>query len=729
VTLDHPLVVDSNGWKYVMSIPLHVYIYRVGVVLLLLICFAAFNRCRTRNEIKIISYTVISAVVFVVIFGRIASFINVNIGKLHFWEYRILPCVFSFGVLIASEVCVNIFCRAYKLFCHSSYGIRKKWRKSKPLFIVLLISFILFNSVSTNLSIVYSKRAVDLWQLNYEEREMIDYINNYYLKNVYPPSIIITFSMLSWHVGEFIPQIGPYGLLKDFVVYRLVGARTPEFVLNYLASLASCAWILEDNYLDAEVIGQINSYIVSYLMPYLNRIYLSPSGKIILYKIPKLAPPIRNSDIALVIPKEIGFKEIFAYNILSLSNVSYTVTYLDDLVTLKDADALVAPSEKIASYVLSMTNMIELNRLNTLVILNVDGYKEFSGKIYVVENRSVLSQNITHEDGGVVAQLPVPIETPPISILWKNATVIARIGSIPFIIKLSHRNVNIYYVNVFPLISSIKTSEDPLKRELWYILGEILTPLIERGVLKEYTYVPYNFVKDGIILPEFIDAWGSIVVNSSSIILEIPENSRMTIRLGSRKLEISNAIVSVLPDSNSYISLNATKLQSSGGHGLYMSAQLWNVSAVFSGTVKISIPNNSQMYEIVGEDIYLYCDYCISRIRTPHIKIDGTTHFSEFRYKLLRLRSLFIPGIKLDANIPQGCEVTVSGGLEFYVECADKFFVIRDFKLFGEISTDPPYYKYDEIRPLKNVTIYSVAVFVIVLVLEQVIIRRRIRKG
>jgi len=305
--------------------------------------------------------------IFGIIYGRLLTYINVNLVSVNYVERRIIPLTFSASVIIASLS----FSKLFKWI--------KRLKSRDFLTMFLLSSIVVAGLTSTALSIEYQVLITSRTKLTPNELDDIQH-----LREMDSRSYLLTYSSRSLFVSEYSPFAW---IIKNFR-YHLWPAESPELVLNALSSTGHSSVI----YLTEEDIKQLSdaSYSNGYILRHLLKIIPQPYEHI--YYLPTLAPPAEKSNVVLLLPEDASDDTyLYAFDIMSLAGYNYTTAYIYDLQTLNYAHTLVVTSEDIVLKILKFKEALGLP-IRRIIVINLDGhYSKLANIIYPLVNISLTS--------------------------------------------------------------------------------------------------------------------------------------------------------------------------------------------------------------------------------------------------------------------------------------------------------------------------------------------------
>ncbi len=288
------------------------------------------------------------------IFARLLTYLNANVIETSYFERRVIPIVFVSVAMLAPLLILKLVDSKRKI---------TSLKKTKDLWKVAFLAAIVVCGVfSTFLTFEYQILFIEKNKLKPEEKALIES-----LQGIDPYSSLVTVTQRSLTVAEF----GTFGQILDAQRFKLWDWSTPEMPLNAISSLDSPTIFSLSN-VDKKIIsseysdGYLGSHLVNIASP------LSSPNKHTVYYLPKLAPPISHSPLLLVIPEKQN-QSYHAYDILSLGHYNYSTALIHDIETIRHANVLIAPNEKIGIQLMDLKSKYDLN-FSQIIILNLNGY-------------------------------------------------------------------------------------------------------------------------------------------------------------------------------------------------------------------------------------------------------------------------------------------------------------------------------------------------------------------
>lgn len=302
--------------------------------------------------------------IFVLILGKIISFINFNYSNLDYWERRLIPYLWISVSILSSIVLLSLSIKIKSL--------KPKIKSLKYIKIPLLSIFITLvligGTLSTFITIDYQSAIISRYKMSGEENILL---NNLTMQDPY--STLLTLTDRSKNLAEYLDFYYKIGYYRD----QIWPSQSPELPLYIMSGLNTSALIYLNNKDFDEISnrGFQNTYLTSHLLNHGPTISKNDSlGKII--KMPPLAPVSSTSHMVLIIPNELSKSSYFAYDFLSAGRYNFTTAILSDISTIRDAKVLVVSDESIADIIIQSKDELDL-KFENLIVLNLNGYEVF----------------------------------------------------------------------------------------------------------------------------------------------------------------------------------------------------------------------------------------------------------------------------------------------------------------------------------------------------------------
>jgi len=733
LTLDSPLMLNSN-WNMVLSVPIHIYAFRLGLLILIfaLLSIRYPNRLiRLIRKNKLVFYAVIYTLV-IVISGRVITGISITIGRIHYWEIRLLPFVFLGVIIVAGYYFIDFI--SWKLSKLAVKNSKRYTYMSRVIAIMFLVG-----SGSTFVSIRYHHWGTQVWALSGSEKEAIDYTRTYIVDTKEIPSVIVTPTWMSWRVAEYIPQAEYGGLAKDFIMYRLDLFATPEAVLSYLGTKPSSVLILYDAKWDeTKVYNLRNSY--NYIFGHISHIslpiYINDRDKIYLYKFPYQKIIVSYASNTALILSDSYYRNISKYETLMLtydlllsSCVNFTSVMFFDFLEIANKEVLIFPDEKLVHRFFTQINLtaLKFRNLKDIIIVNFGGYSEFNNTLYYLHNYTINTTYI--KIGDRIIDLNITINVPDLRVKNESAKIFAYYGeNVPLLFSvvqnLSGMKLKFYYMNLFPLRAIIESTFSN-NQNIFKIFATITEILLNTGTLVvARPAVVLDYFEGGIGIPSKLSSRGHIQINSESFYLVATENTTFSIKasgsLDAGDINFSDVVlISVLGKYDSF-KINMESLEFKYGLGLYSVYDTMYINISFPEKVSICAVNKRNQIYVINNVTEISASCARIYVRNPAVvRINGTTVFRKFRYKRVNIAAKSIGFMSLSPRIPQDCDLYIEGELEFKIEHSDlHYLLLRELDVHGMVKSVPDFYGYDEFRPFLITLLVSLMLIALELILS-----------
>jgi len=360
----------------VLGVPWHMYPVLLGLPGLLSIP-ASFlvMKYYPRHPVKVFIYMII----FIIIFGRLITFLNIYAYYTGYWERRFVPIAYAASSILAPIFILKI------LGCVSV-------RKNNILVILLIYFAIISGITSTFLTIDLQDYYTMQFSLREDDKRSIKMLDS-----LPPNKVLLTVTDESLSIAEFVPNRWLINVFR----YPIWSAKYPELPLYVLHAMTQPVYI----FLREADLREINK---KYKLGYINNHFLQPFMKCTssnnslakVISLPYMTAPAFSSVTMLVLPKEYDRTLLYSYDILSLANYNYTTVLIDDIASLSDAETLIAPSEELALKLIKLKKLCNL-KFKHLIILNINGYGELALN-YFKEPRVKLTLNNNSENVAVL---------------------------------------------------------------------------------------------------------------------------------------------------------------------------------------------------------------------------------------------------------------------------------------------------------------------------------------
>jgi len=339
-----------SDFTKILPVPPEFYPMLIGVVgFFAILGSIVILKNHKNHEMIIFVILLVSAIIL----GRTITFFNINVIETNYWERRLIPFVFLSACMLAPLPLLKIV--NYNFNQSFLKGFKNLWKITFLSFLVLGGTFSTFLSVEEQILFNKNKSLTE----NEIKAQSI-------LKTFSPESTLLTVSKRSGDVSLYTA----FTQIVDSNRYELWSSKSPEFSLDILSSPDSSTVVyLSDDDQKTILKNYQEGYLANHLLKIAPIIDSHPDRKIL--NIPKMSPTSTNSDMVLVL-SENQTNSYYAYEILSLGGYNYTVAYLNDINSIKNAKIIISPSEDIANKLLIFKNNYDLKFLK-IFVLNIDG--------------------------------------------------------------------------------------------------------------------------------------------------------------------------------------------------------------------------------------------------------------------------------------------------------------------------------------------------------------------
>ncbi len=278
---------------------------------------------------------IVAAIIFMVIMGRVVSFMNVNFVATGYWEKRFLSLIFLFACLLAPIALIK-----FKELVQSRVTTKGKSLLNNS-FLITVISLVVVSGFSS--MVIQSEYWFDVVNSDTHKVSDKEFEAVYYLR-----------SILQHDAYAF--TITPSRLSHDALVFAAPGYQfsLPEISISSkypdIALLSLSAYDLRHAYLyidkrDFSILDkQSQSWFVQHLLPMLPVVFSNSEATI--YNATHVSSPLSNSDTAMLIPSDPRIAPAnswsYAYDVISQSGKNYTVMYDRDPNALRSKTVILS---------------------------------------------------------------------------------------------------------------------------------------------------------------------------------------------------------------------------------------------------------------------------------------------------------------------------------------------------------------------------------------------------
>jgi hypothetical protein len=253
---------------------------------------------------------------------------------------------------------------------------------------------------------------------------------------------------------------------------------------------------------------------------------------------------------------------------------------------------------------------------------NIDNFGTFKVKGLAFEQLPK-TKGINSISSDKSKEFPSPIGLIPIGTLNRSLPkVYYENTSVPYIAHEQARNLDIWYVNLYPIANKLEI--DPqFAEKVFPQLGNLLMlelPYEYRGSEKDIR----TLVNGGVIAFQSLNSTGHFKASSSSrsaIFEPVSKSMEIIVDKKSRKID---GIESIAPISGKEWLMTGSNISTHGGYGYYLTASSKNLSASYYGLpARIILKENHSDTLISGENITVKIPNSYFTLRQPMINISG----------------------------------------------------------------------------------------------------------
>jgi hypothetical protein len=314
-----------GGWS-VYLVPWYFYPPILGVSGILAIIYLLFSLTKEQSDPNDVFFVYL--IVFSLVFGRILSFVNINLFYTGYHERRISLFAIT-GVSLLAAKGLRMISRIH---------ISKKLLRIGICFIVVMGSTTTF--LTLDFWNTYLNNAT---YLSEEEWAAQHYLYSFVQKH--PDTIVYTVSdRTMWSLGFASPR-----LVVQTISPILWSSKSPITALNMLygvlgANTTKVIYIHERDF-ECLALNYPGGYVFNYLLNQLPLLYANSEVKI--YYVPKGTPPLSESNAVIARdPSEINnpiYGEV--YNLISTNFYNYTIRNIYELYNIENDSLIIFPQD------------------------------------------------------------------------------------------------------------------------------------------------------------------------------------------------------------------------------------------------------------------------------------------------------------------------------------------------------------------------------------------------
>jgi hypothetical protein len=308
-------------------------------------------------------------------------------------------------------------------------------------------------------------------------------------------------------------------------------------------------------------------------------------------------------------------------------------------------------------------------------------------------------------------ETPLPVEIPS-SIFTKTvgSSVIGwysnKSTNVPLIASRNIGNAELYYVNVYPIISSALTDKNS-SQNLFQIVANVFDSM---GLSKYDKNIPSWVIEDSNPVFAFKEAslQGNISMLGDSLIpsekLDLP---KVFISTNNDQILLRDVISLSVQNTGGKIAITSRSVTIKNGVGFYPLLDVYNaqikitgekilVSAKTSNGTSINSQSLKTMVISINGNLSAY-------VRNPSIEAFGNASFQDayaFHSYLGNLQTL-------------GKDIAIEGEINFSLPLSDEYSLCSNFSWIGNVMQGPPAFTWNELASLQNSAPYFILVIII----------------
>ena len=318
-----------------------------------------------------------------------------------------------------------------------------------------------------------------------------------------------------------------------------------------------------------------------------------------------------------------------------------------------------------------------------IIVLNTNGYNFFGNNLFTLTGSTIKAKEIEGLNGKLILPAQIFVQ----KLILKNSTtsILSNYtGSNeenPYVIKQNYGRGVLFYVNVFPIAEALFKEENP--QAFYPILGKLLNDLNLSKLDEHFLPTIDGYVKT-------IHLNGNSKVETSSLIfspgitlkqLDIHTTNGSTTFYNVTSIQINGAYNLIIEAENFTIE---------NGQGFYATLKINSTFTVkpSEGFFNLKIATGNEKFQNIHVEKLSITPYGAVNllVKTPEISSSNTT-FVEF-----------YPTISLQwSTRTYGENLQVTGLTTFQIMLSDSYTILRNIKLGGSFTRDPPIVAYDEL--------------------------------
>ena len=298
------------------TVPWFIYPVMLGIAGLLAVISISYIRNIMPNSSVIL---LLSAIGFLLLFGRLISFVSLNIIILDYWEKRILGLMFIPLCLLAPISLIGIKDRI-----QSTRKNQKSLSSLRNISVLTLIAIIVFSGFSSvAIQFEYWFTTSKTAKISEKELEAVNFLKGVFQHDVH--AYVIAPSTASKNVLAFAAP--PFQFWRSELLVASIYPDVPLVALD-ADNLTHAYLYLHNRDLDLVKKERV-SWLKDHLLPILPAIF--SNDEVTIYNTTAVSLPVSNSNSTLIIPSDPNDDSwLYAYDVVAQSGANYTVMYDKD---------------------------------------------------------------------------------------------------------------------------------------------------------------------------------------------------------------------------------------------------------------------------------------------------------------------------------------------------------------------------------------------------------------
>lgn len=354
------------------TVPWIMYPVLLGIAgLMAVISISYIRNVMPRSSI----FLLLGSIGFMLLLGKLISFVSLNIIILDYWEKRLLGLLFIPVCLLAPIPLIGIRDRIETVRKN-----KKNLALLRNVFVLALISIIVFLGFSSMaIQFEYWFSTSDASKISEKELEAVNFLKSVFQNET--RAYVITPSTASRDILAFAAP--PYQFWRPELLTASINPDLPMVALD-APNLTHAYLYLHNRDLKILEKGQVG-WLKHHLLPLLPAVF--SNNEVTIYNVTSISFPLSNSNNTLIIPHDPHDDSwLYAYDVVSQSLANYTVIYDND-PNYKPKNAILSfdPKSSVSQKFSNGTS----NKWDT-----IKGKWNFSSQGLVVEDNSDVLQNV-----------------------------------------------------------------------------------------------------------------------------------------------------------------------------------------------------------------------------------------------------------------------------------------------------------------------------------------------